>query len=134
MLSIFPSLFAFEFFAPLILRAVVGAIFVYFGYTKIYKDKVSKISSFESVGMKPAKMFFWASALLEIVGGLFLILGLYTQVAAAVLSIIIIGAIYMKIRKPAALSSGFDFLILILAVLVSLLFLGGGIWAIDLPL
>ena len=77
---------------------------------------------------------FWVVSVIEIIGGIFLVLGLFTQLTALALLFIIIAATYIKIRKPELLDNTLEFYILAIAVLVSLVFLGPGFWAIDLPL
>jgi len=133
-LSIFPDLLTFWLLAPFILRVIVGLIFIYFGISKIWKEQERRISFFEKIGFGAGVAFFWLVSTLEIIGGVLLILGLFTQLAALTLSFVILGAIYSKIRRPDLLENTLEFFILLLAVLLSLIFLGPGFWAIDLPL
>ncbi len=133
-LSIFPSLFTFGLIAPFILRIVAGIIFVYFGYTKIWKEKERRVSFFNKIIPNNGIALFWVISVTEFIGGVFLTIGLFTQVVVIILSAITIGAIFTKIRRPDLLDNSLEFFILLLAVLFSLLFLGAGFWAIDLPL
>ncbi len=133
-LSIFPDLLTFWLFAPFLLRTAVGLIFIYFGISKIWKEKDRKINFFKKIGFGTGIIFFWTVSILEIIGGLYLVLGLFTQPTALVLSLVVIGAIYSKIRHPESLDNTLEFFILLLIVLLSLIFLGPGFWAIDLPL
>jgi uncharacterized membrane protein YphA (DoxX/SURF4 family) len=67
-----------------------------------------------------------------------LFLGLYTQIAALVVTLASLLAVIIKIRVRLAehqsLSQGVEYYFLLLAIAVSLLFLGAGAFAIDLPL
>ncbi len=125
-LNIFPNLFAFGFVAVFLLRVTAGTIFMYFGYTKIYKDKERRVSFFNKIGFGKGKIFFWIVSLTELVGGIFLVAGFFIQVTALILSAIIMGAICTKIRKPNLLDNSLEFFVLLFIVLVSLLFLGAG--------
>jgi len=133
-LSIFPDLLTFWLVAPFILRIIIGLIFVYFGISKIWKEKERKINFFKKIGFSTGVVCFWITSILEIIGGVFLILGLFIQPTALVLLLVVMGAIYSKIRHPELLDNTLEFFILLLAVLLSLLFLGAGFWAIDLPI
>jgi len=133
-LSIFPDLLTFWLIAPFVLRITVGFIFIYFGVTKIWKERKRRISFFNKLGLGAGFMFFWIISTIELIGGVFLVLGFFTQIVSLILSIIIIGAIYAKIKNPALLDNSLEFFFLTLAVLFSLLFLGAGFFAIDLPL
>ena len=133
-LSVFPDLLIFWLIAPFLLRITVGFIFIYFGITKIWKERERRVSFFNKIGFGTSVIFFWLVSIAELVGGIFLVLGLFTQLISLILSIIIIGAIYAKIKKPELLDNSLEFFFLTLAVLLSLLFLGAGFFAIDLPL
>jgi putative oxidoreductase len=133
-LSIFPDLLTFWLLAPFILRVTVGFIFIYFGVSKIWREQERRIGFFKKIGFGAGIIFFWLVSTLEIIGGALLVLGLYTQPTALVLSFVALGAIYSKIRHPKLLDNTLEFYVLLLSVLISLLFLGAGFWAIDLPL
>ncbi|HEC30699.1 MAG TPA: DoxX family protein [Candidatus Yonathbacteria bacterium] len=133
-LSIFPDMLTFGLLAPFILRVVIGLIFIYFGVSKIWLEKERRVKFFKKIGFGAGIVFFWIISVLEIIGGVFLMLGLFTQPTSLVLMLIIIGAIYTKIRHPHLLDNTVEFYFLVLAVLLSLLVLGPGFWGIDLPL
>jgi len=133
-LSMFPGLLTFWLIAPFLLRITVGFIFIYFGITKIWKERKRRISFFNKIGLGGEVIFFWIISIIELIGGAFLVLGLFTQIISLILLIIIIVAIYVKIKNPSLLDNSLEFFILTLAVLLSLLFLGAGFFAIDLPL
>lgn len=124
--TIFPGLITFWFVAPFILRVVAGFIFIYFGYTKIWKERERRISVFHTIGLGTGKISFWIVSLAELIGGIFLALGLFIQITAIILSLIITGAVYTKVRKPDLLDNSLEFFLLLLAVLASLIFLGSG--------
>ena len=134
MLSIFPDMLTFWLVAPLLLRVSMGLIFIYFGVSKIQRGKDTRVSFFKKIGLGKGTLTFWIVSTLEIIGGGLLVLGLFTQLTALVLSIITMGALYIKIRRPKTLKNTPEFFILLLAALLSLVFLGPGFIAVDLPL
>jgi putative oxidoreductase len=133
MQSLYPDLLNYGQIAPVILRAVLGAIFLGHGYSKLVKSRLQTAEFFASVGLKPGK--FWALFIgtVETGSAIMLFLGLFTQLAAALIVCVMIGAIIFVKRKQGFLS-GYDFDLLILACALSLLVLGPGIFSLDLPL
>lgn len=129
MTSLFPQLFAYQFFAPTILRIVLGIFLILFGYLK-FKDMNGKIELFFSLGIKPARFWVLFIAILEFVAGIFLLFGFLTQVAVVISALVMIAAIFTvgKVTKR------YDFYIILLAVSLSLLLSGPGAFSIDLPL
>lgn len=114
----------------LILRVVIGIIFIYHGFPKLLN------SSKMSAGMRMSATAIFILGLAEVIGGVGSILGLYTQIAAIVLSIVMAGAIYMKIVKwkvPFSKTGimGWEFDLMILAGALALLFLGAGNISVD---
>jgi len=134
MLSIFPSLFNFSFFAPLILRLATALVFVAIGYQKTFARKTEWVAHFESAGIKSAWQIILIVGILELIAGGFLLVGFLTQAAALVLAIISLAYIILKIKKPAALPNKVSFYLLLLAINLSLLLTGPGALAFDWPL
>lgn len=134
--SIFPQLFAYEQLAPLILRLAVGIIFIAHGYPKLFKNFSATAQFFESVNIKPAKLFVAVVGLTEFFGGIALILGFFTQIAALLIGVIMLVAIVYvkKIKFKQKLVEGYEFDLILLAATLTLIFLGPGAFAIDLPL
>jgi uncharacterized membrane protein YphA (DoxX/SURF4 family) len=106
----------------LVLRVAIGFIFLMHGIPKL-KGTMGK--------------FFVFIGVAETLGGLAMVGGFLTQVAAVGLGIIMIGAAHMKITKMHAkfmdITGGpsweFDFMIF--CALVALFFLGAGAFAVD---
>ena len=134
MLNPFPELLAFGLVAVFAIRVFLGVIFIRFGILKLKKDKVKKLLFFENAGMKPANMFLYGTSLIEIIGGLMLVIGLYTQIASLILSIVMLGAVFVKIKNPELLKNDICYYLLLFITTLSLMFLGAGIFAFDLPL
>src|SRR3989338_3319171 len=129
MLSILPQLLDFQFYGPFILRLALGVIFLAHGWPKLKGDKSHFAGWLESMNLRPGKFWAWVVALAEFLGGILILAGLFTQLAAFVLAIEFFVIIFWVRRgQPFVLSEGrgreFDFLIL--AALLSLLVLGPG--------
>ncbi len=136
MLSVFPTLLfsTYSLVVPLVFRIVIGLVFVWLGYRKITGDRNGQTNV--SADLKPAMSpsWTWLVAVVEMVGGILLLIGLYTQVVALIFSIMLIPAIIGKYKKPEMISLSRGTLLLLLLVTASLLFLGPGFYAFDLPL
>ena len=133
--SLFPELFNFSFLAPFILRIALGVPLIKHGFGKIIAPQ---------------------SALQRILGGIvflsgiFLVIGLFIQAAAIVVSLIIIAS--SIIMRPKFLTSetsveigstpvvrgqhprSWTERLIKLAIAVSLILTGPGLFAFDLPL
>jgi len=134
MLSPFPALFAFSWFAPTIIRIVLGVFFVRFGLAKLRSEKSDKLTFFELAGFPRARAFLLITAWVEIIGGAMLFVGFYAQVAAIALSVIMAGAVWIKRQKPELLKNDIEFYVLLLVATASLILTGAGAFAFDIPL
>lgn len=134
MLSVFPNLFDYSLYAPLILRIVVGVIFLELGFLKLGKEKSTWNLFFQTIHFKPSYLFVAVLATVEIISGAFLVAGFLTQLAALVMAIILFAEAYVELRDGEILKRNIVFYILLLAICVSLLLTGAGERAFDLPL
>ena len=76
----------------LALRIGVGAIFIFTGWMKV-SDLTATVGFFATMGFAP----FWAYlvSFVELIGGIAVLLGVYTRIASKLLTIIMIVAIYV---------------------------------------
>ena len=132
--NLFPELFNLSILAPIILRLVLGFIFVNLGSLKLGKEKPGWINSLKILGLKPAGFFVGLLGIVEIIGGLSLIAGAYTQLSALVLAIISLCELFIEYREESILKRDFVFYLLLSAVCLSLLLTGAGLFAIDIPI
>jgi putative oxidoreductase len=86
--------------STLILRVVLGITFFLHGLDKFNSGIGNTVGWFESIGL-PGGLAY-AVAVIELVGGLLVIVGLGTKIVAALLAVIMLGAIF-----TAKLSMGF---------------------------
>ena len=133
MLSLFPELFTYQLVAPFLLRMILALIFIGNGYSKIFKSKIKTLEFFNSIGLKPNKFWVYLIGLTELVSGILFLLGFLTQAAAIAIALIMLGSI-VKVKAKQGFLGGYDFDLIILFCAISLLFLGPGIFSIDLPL
>ncbi len=117
----------------LALRAAVGIIFIIHGWPKITGAR----GMAEAMG-RPGTAgvaFITVQGLVEAVGGVLLILGIWTQLVSVLFAIIMVGAIYLKntMMKTGFMSmqaTGWEFDFVLLAANLALLTLGPGAIAV----
>ena len=126
MLSLFPDLLDWSWYVPFIFRIFLGAYCFYISWSLIRNE-----------GRKGVERdrFAWTSLgmILFVFGTLFLI-GLYAQVLGSVGFALAVVALYLRFKKVPQAQESFWFYFLIGLVALSLVFLGAGPYAIDLPL
>lgn len=134
-LSLFPHLLDYQMLGIFMIRATLGLIFIYFAYEKIVHERHVRTEFFEKLKLRPAKAFFWVVTLAELVAGIGLTIGLYTQAAAITTGVLMTLAALIKNHRPTVLPKNTVGFYIILAIAsFSLLFLGAGAFAVDLPL
>lgn len=133
-LNTFPDLLTFSQLSPFILRVVIGIIVVNLGLLKFGKEKVAWRELFETIGLLPAKILVKVLAIIEIVGGLLLVSGAYVQITAIVFSVMFFCEAILEYREPVLEKRNITFYILMFTISLSLVFLGAGAFAFDLPL
>jgi len=134
MLNPFPDLLNLTLFGPLILRILLGLIFIDLGLLKLRGEKEGWLASFETLGLRPTSLFLPLYALLQIIGGLLLLAGLWTQIAALTFVIFTLIELYIEWQAREILKRDFVFYLLIFTISLSLLLTGAGAYAIDIPL
>lgn len=133
MLNVFPTLLSFALLAPVILRITLGIIFIYISYFIIYKNGGDFLAYYKKNKYPVPGAMTWFLSILTSLTALFLILGFLTQVVA-IISIYILISLYLSDKDVKAFEFSNSFYILAGVVALSLLFLGAGAFAIDLPL
>ncbi len=134
MLNPFPELLSFGLLTPLLLRLVVGFIFLNTGYLKLTRERERWMIFMRAIRFAPAREWTMALGLAEIIGGVLLILGLFTQYAALGLLLLTAKEWLVEYKEDVLVSRDITFYTLIIAILISLLLTGAGFLAFDLPL
>lgn len=120
MLSIFPEFFNYSLVGILILRLTYGLMITNYGFLKIIREQENK---WKLVGA------------VELMCGILLVIGLFTQPASLIMALMMLGVIILKIRKIDRFRDRpYNFYIMLMIIPLSLLFLGPGLFSFDLPL
>lgn len=121
----------------LVLRLGIGIMFAAHGLQKAFGffsgPGIKGFSQMLSgLGFAPALPWAYLAAYTEVLGGVFLIVGLYTRSSAAMLLVlIVIAAIKVHLGKGFFLSNGgFEYTFVIAAACLSLVLLGPGKFSI----
>ena len=119
MFSVFPSLLAYQGIAPFVIRVVSGMTLAWFGYEKLIGRGQSSGSNSKIYGA--TEMFL----------SLFIVFGLFTQFAALINIVILVIKLGFKTQEKKLFSDGVNYYVLLLAMLVSLLFMSPGYLSVD---
>jgi putative oxidoreductase len=116
-----------------ILRVVVGIVFVMHGGQKLFSYGVSGTAGFMSQVGIPAP---WLAAVVvtavEFLGGLALLLGLLTRVAALLLAIdMLVAILTVNLPRGFFLPQGYEFTLTLLAATMALVLTGPGKASVD---
>ena len=134
MLNPFPELLTYSLLAPFILRLVVGFIFLDLGKFTLQNERGSWLTSFKTLRIPKPDIAVKIFGIVEIVCGVMLLVGVYTQIAALILAIFVLIEAYIEYKDESILKRNFVFYVTILAILISLLLSGAGAFAVDIPL
>jgi len=134
--------------ASLVIRIVIGILMIVHGYPKLFskESRAQMIPAMKSMGVP--RLAFELVALLEFLGGLSLLVGLFTRLVAIFFFVEMIGTIILyntKLYKApmprGAMEAGFkathgylsgwELDTTILASMIALMVLGGGVLSLD---
>ena len=120
----FDSLLAYNDLGLFAMRLYLGFLFIYSA-----QNKIKKLKSFAEHNGLPVPVAFGV-VLFEFVGAVGLILGVYTQLAAAMIMAVLFGALYFHIVKWKspfwAQNKGWEYDLMLLLMLVVVVLSGGG--------
>ncbi|WP_251551419.1 DoxX family protein [Neobacillus muris] len=122
----------------LIIRLVIGLLFIGHGAQKLFgwfggNGLKATGGWFDAIGMKPGIPMALIAGLVELFGGIFFTLGLFTPIAG----IMIAGTMVISIVKVHgrnglwAVSNGYEYNLTMLAVAIGIAFIGPGQYALD---
>lgn len=120
--------------APLVLRVAVGLVFVMHGWQKLTIMGVGGVEGMlNALGFPIPGIFAPILIAAELVGGAFLIFGLYTHWAAKILTVVAaVALVAVHLKNGFFLATGgYEFILLILATVVSILITGPGKYSLD---
>lgn len=122
----------------LIIRLVIGLSFAAHGTQKVfgwfggYGPKGTG-GFFDSIGIKPGVLMAVLAGLAEIAGGLLFAAGLWTPIGAALIVLIMLGAIIKVHAKNGywVTSNGFEYNLTLIAIAVGVALIGAGEYSLD---
>jgi putative oxidoreductase len=136
---IFPGLAGFyETMAPVVYaltRVTMGVIFLVHGYTKLSFGSAALIRYLKSIRSPAPELAAYCSMFIETVGGICLILGLFTRFFSAVLAIQMLVALYLVHWAAGFMITsgryGYEYVLLLGVVLFAIAIRGGGPYSLD---
>lgn len=134
MLNPFPELLFYSMIAPFLIRVVAGFVFIDMGLLLFKGEKERWIFSLKTLNIPRAETAVKILGLIEVIGGILLVVGLYVQIVAMIFAILTFVEIYIEYKNPNIIKRNFVFYLLILSICLSLLFSGAGAFAFDIPL
>lgn len=122
-------------FALLVLRLVVGPVFAFHGFAKIYRGGGLEGTSgwFESLGMQPGHLHARLAAGGELVTGICLTLGLLTAFAGMGMVGLMSVAFWAVHRGQGLLitKGGWEYVVVMATIGVTVATIGAGQWSLD---
>jgi putative oxidoreductase len=116
------------------LRIILGFLFAAHGWQKFNEWTIAGTqASFAKMGVPAADVMAPAIAVLELAGGIALILGVLTRVVAALLVVDMLGALFL-VHAPAgvfAANGGYELVLLLAAASFALALTGAGRLSVD---
>ncbi|WP_332696134.1 DoxX family protein [Halalkalibacter lacteus] len=111
-----------------IVRVVVGITFMLHGLDK-FQTGIGNIAGwFDSVGLPG--FLAYIIAVIELVGGIAMILGIGTRIVGGLFALVMVGAI-VTVKLPAGFLGGFELDVILLAVSIQLAMSGSSIFSLD---
>ena len=122
----------------LVLRAIVGALFIGHGAQKLFgwfggHGPAATSGMLESIGLRPGRPMALAAGTAEVLGGLLFVAGLLTPVAAALMTAVMACAIWTVHRTNGLWNpdGGYEYNLVLIAVAVAVTSIGAGEWSLD---
>src|SRR5215472_2588243 len=135
-----------RYYAAIPLRLAVGFGFVAHGYAKIVQGPEHFINILHSIGVPAPELMGWATILIELAGGLAVLVGAFVPVASVPMAAVLLVAMF-TVHLPYGFSSiklqgvtaagaqfgppGYEVDLLYLACLITLVLGGAGPFAVD---
>jgi len=119
---------------PLVLRAALGIVFAWHGYDKVFVNGLPAITGFMgSLGLPFPALMAYLVSYGELIGGVLLILGLFTYwvtIVDIIIAAVAFTTVHMTKGFPVS-AGGYEYIMLIFAASVSLFLSGAGKYSLD---
>jgi putative oxidoreductase len=120
--------------AVTILRVILGFLFAAHGWQKFNEFTIAGTqASFAKMGVPAAEIAAPAVAVLELAGGIALIVGILTRVVAALLAVDMLGALFL-VHAPAGIfasAGGYELVLVLAAAALAVALTGAGRISVD---
>lgn len=123
--------------APLAVRVIVGVIMIAHGAQKLQAGPANVGQSLAGMGVPLPVLTGYAVTFTELIGGVLLVVGLFSRLAALLLTANLTGAIFLVnigvgfLTPPGAASSGVELPLALIACLLAVLLAGPGKLSLD---
>jgi len=117
-----------------LLRVIAGYILFMHGWTKVTGAGVAGVSTYmANQGLEPASFFAMAAMFLETIGGICIILGLFTRFFAASIAIELAVALWIVhyAKGFGASAGGYEYVLMWGIIMFAIALRGGGPYSLD---
>ena len=116
----------------LVIRVAVGWNLIVHGWGKVSRGPSAFVNAFVQQGFDPALPWIWAALTIEFVGGIAILLGLFTRffAAAAAIEMLVISCLYWN-NGFGWLNRGYEYTLLWGLVCFAIALRGGGPYSVD---
>lgn len=111
-------------------RVAMGALLLVHGLDKFDTGLDNVGMAFDGWGVPLPEASAWFVAVFEVVGGLALIVGLATRAVAALMALVLVGAIVFA-KGELGVIGGYETDVAYIAALVAIVFAGPGMFSVD---
>jgi putative oxidoreductase len=113
-------------------RIAIGLNLMIHGWGKVSRGPGAFVKPFADLGFEPAILWVWGGLLIEFVGGIALMLGLFTRfwAAAAAIEMAIISYLYLK-NGFSWLNRGYEYTLMWGLICFAMSLRGGGPYSLD---
>ena len=115
---------------PFLLRVVLGAIFIAHGFQKISGGMHEFTHTVGRLGFPAPPVFAWAAALSEFLGGICVLVGLFTRWAALAIAAVMLVAV-TQVHLHQGLVGGYEYPLMLLTVATAVVLMGAGPASFD---
>lgn len=132
-----PAFGAFSSVAPLVLRVITGVIMAAHGYSKLASGPSGFAETLSGLGLPAAGFMAWVVVLVELVGGIALVLGVLTRLAGLLITVnLVVAILLVKLDKGLIASmdspgAGYELDLALIAGALALVLMGPGPVSLD---
>ena len=131
----FDYLLLYQDWGPLVLRLALASAFIVHGYPKLFKTFGGFAGWLDSIGIRPGKFWALVVGVVEFFGGIALVLGIFTRLAALLIAVDMFVALvkvkWGRARYVDTERMGWELDLAYLAMALALVFLGPGASALE---